>query len=94
MTKRKQHTPEFKAQVTLSALREKRTLAELGTEFGLHPMLIAKWKRRATERMAQVFASTESERDKAKQQALMNSLYRQIGKLQVELDWLRHVVRL
>ncbi len=93
MSKRKQHTPEFKAQVILSALREKHTLAELGAEFGVHPMLIAKWKRRAIDRMAHVFSNTDSGRDQAKQRAQMNSLFHEVGKLQVELDWLRHVVR-
>lgn len=94
MTKRKQHSPEFKARVALQALREESTMAELGSKYGVHPMLIAKWKKRAQEQLSQVFSQTAPERVAAEQQALLDSLYRQIGKLQVELDFLQKKVRL
>lgn len=94
MTQRKQHSPEFKARVTLAALREESTLAELGAKYGVHPMLIAKWKKRATEELRQVFTSGTAERQATEQQSLLDSLYRQIGKLQVELDFLQKKVRL
>lgn len=85
----KKHSPEFKARVTLMALREEKTLAELGAQFGVHPVLIAKWKKRAAEHLADLFQAGVAERNKAQQDALQDQLYRQIGQLQVELDWLR-----
>ncbi len=70
MTKRKQHTPEFKARVALQALREESTMAELGAKYGVHPMLIAKWKKRAQEQLSQVFSQAAPEHAAAEQQAL------------------------
>ena len=68
--------------------------AELGSKHSVHPMLIAKWKKRAVEQLAQVFCQADPEREQAQQQSLLDSLYRQIGKLQVELDFLRQKVHL
>ena len=55
MTTRRHFTAEFKAQVALEAIRGERTLAELATNYQLHPNLIMTWKRQAIEKMARVF---------------------------------------
>lgn len=53
---RRTHTPTFKAQVALAALREDKTLAELAKQFGLHPNQITDWKRQLVEHAADAFA--------------------------------------
>jgi transposase-like protein len=45
MSKRKNHSPEFKAKVALEALKGERTVAELANQFGVHPTMIHSWKR-------------------------------------------------
>src|SRR5579875_429294 len=89
-TVRRRHSNEFKAQVALEALKGQKTLNELASEFGVHPVQIAQWKRQAQEGLSGVFASPgSSDRQGKTDQALIDQLYQQIGQLNVELDWLR-----
>ena len=52
MTKRKNHSPDFKAKVALEAIREEMSMAELSKKYGVHPTQIGTWKRAAIENMA------------------------------------------
>ena len=56
MTKRKNHSPEFKAKVALDAIREEMTLAELSKKYGVHATQISTSKRAAIQNMASAFA--------------------------------------
>jgi len=56
MTKRKNHSAEFKAKVALEAIREELTMAELAKKYSVHPPQIGTWKRAAIENMATAFA--------------------------------------
>jgi len=56
MTKRKNHSPDFKARVALEAIREEMTLAELSKKYGVHPTQVSTWKRAAIENMASAFS--------------------------------------
>jgi transposase-like protein len=87
-TVRRRHSSEFKAKVALEALKGQKTLNELSSEYGVHPVQIAQAKRQAHEGLAGVFASPTSRRERT-DQALIEQLYQQIGQLKVELDWLR-----
>lgn len=86
--KRKNHTKNFKAKVALAAIKGQKTTNELASEFGVHISQINRWKKEALEALPEVFGSKkdttikgmESERD---------LLFQQIGKLQVEVDWLK-----
>ncbi len=84
-TTRKRYTGEFKAKVALEAIRGDLTLAELATKHGIHPTMIATWKRQAIDGMAATFSgATEA----AKVAGDTEKLHAKIGQLVVERDFL------
>ena len=87
-THRRQHTAELKAKVAIAAIKGERTANEIATMFGVHPSVIAKWKKQGMEEFAQIFTNRRSENVRA-QEDLTATLYQQIGQLKVELDWLK-----
>jgi transposase-like protein len=87
-TTRKNHSSAFKAKVALAALRREKTLAQLSGEFGVHPNQITQWKKRVLEDIPDIF-SRKRKTDRKHQEQLVSELYRQIGQLKVELDWLK-----
>ena len=84
--KRKKYNPEFKAKVALAAVKNEATISELAARFGVHLNMIAKWKRNLIEGTADIFAKGQKSRQQTDEQ--IDALYRQIGKLQVERDYL------
>ena len=88
MTKRKRntHSSEFKAKVALTALRGEETVAQLSSRFGVHSTMISNWKRALLENAASLFdRGNRAEKD---QEVLVGELYKQIGQLTVEKDFL------
>lgn len=85
---RKHFDNGFKARVALSALKEDRTLAELSSEFGVHSTQIGQWKRMAREGLRDIFSGKYS-RNNSNQESLMGELYKKIGELEMERDWLK-----
>ena len=85
---RRNYTAKYKAQVALSAIREEKTLSELSSEFGIHSNQIVRWKKELLNRAEEIFGR---EADKRSQDAETREaeLFRQIGQLKVELDWLK-----
>jgi transposase len=84
---RKRYGAEFKAKVALEAIRGELTLAELASRHGIHPTMIATWKRQAIEGMAATF-SGKSEAVQAMSEAEVSKLHAKIGQLVVERDFL------
>lgn len=81
---------DFKAQVALEAIKERKTLAELAQQFNLHPNQISNWKQELVSSVASIFQQASSVQDEKQDfEAEKNRLYEQIGKLQVELEWLK-----
>jgi transposase-like protein len=86
--KRKQHTAAFKAQVALAALKGDRTVNELAGQYAVHPTLIHGWKKLLLTQAETLFANgtktatADTEAEKAE-------LFEQIGRLKMELEWLK-----
>ena len=90
-TKRKNHTPAFKAQVALAALKGDRTVNELAGHFGVHPTLIHAWKKQLLAGAEAAFTNG-ARPDPADGEARQVELYEQIGRLKMELEWLKKKV--
>ena len=84
----KQYSPSFKAKLALEAIREEETVVELASRYGIHPTQIKRWKKAATEGMIELFTDRREKREKERD-LLIEELYREIGRLKVELDWLK-----
>src|ERR1035441_1725850 len=87
-TTRKQYSPQFKARVATEAIRGEKTLSQLGSQFKVHPMQIAKWRKAAIEQLAELFVDGRT-RKAGSGEADSDALYQEIGRLKVELDWLK-----
>jgi transposase len=89
-TTRKQHSPAFKARVAIEAIRGEKTLSQLGSQFKVHPIQIAKWRKSAMEQLPELFVDGRRKGQPA--EAGNDALYEEIGRLKVELDWLKKKV--
>ena len=87
-TIRKNHHGAFKAKVALEAVKGEKTLAQLSSEFGVHANQIGQWRTQLLNELPSLFAHHRTKYDKD-QEDLIAELYRQIGQLKVELDWLK-----
>ena len=88
MSVRKRYQSRFKAQVALEAVKNQRTLAEIASEYGIHPNQVSRWKQQMLQELPHLFDNGRSKKD-VENQKLVSELYRQIGQLKVELDWLK-----
>jgi transposase-like protein len=94
-TIRKNHNGAFKAKVALEAVKGEKTLAQLSSEFGVHANQIGQWRKQLLNELPSLFTNRRTKYDK-EQEDLISELYRQIGQLKVELDWLKkksHLLR-
>jgi transposase len=86
--KRKQHTAAFKAQVALAALKGDKTVHELARRYGVHPTLLHGWKKQLLAGAETLFANG-SKAATADAEAEKAELFEQIGRLKMELEWLK-----
>lgn len=87
-TTRKQYNPKFKARVAVEAIRGEKTLSQLGSQFKVHPMQIAKWRKAALELLPELFVDGRTRKTR-NEDADRDALYEEIGRLKMELDWLK-----
>ena len=90
-TTRKRYSPQFKARVALEAIRGEETLSQLGSHFKVHPMQIAKWRKAAIDQLPDLFVDGRTRKPNGTE-ADRDALYQEIGRLKVELDWLKKKV--
>ncbi|QAU23767.1 transposase [Dyella sp. M7H15-1] len=86
--KRKTHSAEFKAKVDLEAVRGVKTINEIAQQYGVHPVMVSQWKKEIMDRAGSLF---ETKRGPKPNEASGDDdrLYSEIGRLKVELDWLK-----
>ena len=85
---RKNFTKDFKAKVAVKAIKADETMAELSSKYEVHRAQITRWKKEALDGIPQIFASKKARNNDIDSQ-LTDELYKQIGKLKVENDWLK-----
>ena len=88
MGQRKKFTAGFKAKIALEAIKGQRTAQEIGSIYGVHPTQVTTWKRQLVAEAAEIFTRGGVNGNEAIEQEKAE-LYQEIGKLQVELDWLQ-----
>ena len=85
---RRKFSSHFKAKVAVAALNNTKTLTELSEEFEIHPVQISKWKSELLKNANGVFTG-EKRSQESKDEKKVDELYRQIGQLKVENDWIK-----
>ena len=89
--KRKVHSCGFKAKVALAALKELETASQLAGRFGVHPSQIHQWKRQLQDGAESLFGEVGRPR-KASEEVSQAELFEQIGRLKMELEWVKKKV--
>lgn len=85
---KRHHPPGFKAKVALELIREVDTVAVICSKYSIHPTQAGFWKRQALDGLSAIFAGLPVKELRAKDE-MIEELYKQIGQLKVELDWLK-----
>jgi transposase-like protein len=90
--KKKVRGPELKAKVALAAIQGDKTAQQLGVLFDVHPVQVQTWKKQLLTGAASLFQTRDHAQETAAQQAREAELFEQIGRLNMELDWLKKKV--
>ena len=88
MTKNKRfHAPNFKAQVALELIRG-GSVSEVCSRYEIHPTQAGRWKEQVLQNLEGIF-SDKRKNEIEKREETINELYKQVGQLKVESDWLK-----
>jgi transposase len=86
--KRKVHGPDYKAKVGLEAVRGAKTINQIAQEFGVHPVQVGQWKKEILDGSCKLFEGKRGPKP-MNEHSEPERLYSEIGKLKMELDWLK-----
>jgi transposase len=86
--KRKIHGPEYKAKIGLEAVRGVKTINEIAQEYGVHPVQVGQYKKQILAQASQLFLGKRGPKS-VDEHSEPERLYSEIGKLKMELDWLK-----
>ena len=90
MNSRKNHTVDLKTKVVLEIFREEMTLSQISSKYGIHQSVLNKWKNTAIEGLPGLFADPRKKTPAvAQKDNIIEDLYRQVGKLSLQLEWLK-----
>ena len=84
---KKRYTTAFKSKVALEAIKGQKTISEIASEYEVHPNQVSQWKRQLRDGLEDVF--TDPRRSGRSEEKEKDRLYQEIGRLKVELDWLK-----
>ena len=87
--KRKVHKSEFKAKVGLEAVRGLKTISEIAQMYGVHPVLVGQWKKEILESASVLFETRRGPKPSKENKGDEDRLYGEIGRLKMEVDWLK-----
>lgn len=85
---RKRYDGAYKARVALLAIKGEQTTSEIASQYSVHPSQVTQWKKQVLDALPEVFSEGKKKQDKNREE-VENELYRQIGQLKVEVDWLK-----
>jgi transposase-like protein len=86
--KRRQHSPDLKARVGLEALKGIEPVHAIAAKYQIHPVQVSQWKKEIAERLPEVFAG-KADHDAEAAKEREKELYEEIGRLKMELEWLK-----
>jgi len=87
--KRKQHSASFKFRVALESLKGQKTVAQIAQEYSVHPSRIHAWKRQLQEEGTSLYERKSRAQKEENHEQEVSELYEQIGRLKMELEWLK-----
>ncbi len=85
---RKKHSKELKARIALDAIKGQKTISELASEYGVHANQISRWKKQLLDAAPDAFTRGQN-KDAEKKEVERDNLYKKVGQLQIEVDWLK-----
>jgi len=88
MARRRKLSAALKAKVALEAVKGHRSINEIAAEYDVHPTQVSKWKKQLIESSVEAFTGKQEKREE-EFEAERDQLFRQIGQLKVEVDWLK-----
>jgi transposase-like protein len=86
--KRRQHSPDLKARVGLEALKGIEPVHAIAAKYQIHPVQVSQWKKEVMEKLPEVFAG-KADHDAEAAKEREKELYEEIGRLKMELEWLK-----